>query len=112
MSLPSLELLKPESSLELKRQSRLPEAFTTANINHFCSMEFGGYGIHARIINTDALASCTVRLHNPGNIARVIPPSSELIIDEWFDIIRIEPNGVSGAGQLELDIVLFKDATK
>ena len=110
VSLPSIELLKPESSLELKRESRLPEDFALLDIHHFCSMEFGGWGVGARIINNDALSTCTVRLHSDRGTARVIPPSSELTIAEWFDIIIIEPSAVSGSGQLELDIVKFEDA--
>jgi len=109
MSLPQIDFLKPENSLELKRQSRLPENFTTTAIRHFCSMEFGGYGVAAKVVNNDSTNTLSVILHNPGNTARIIPVNSELIITEWFDIIIITPDGTTGSGQLELDIVLFPD---
>jgi len=112
LSLPDIRLLKAASSLELKKDGRLPENFTTAQVRHFCSMEFGGYGVGAKIVNNDSLNVVEVRLHNPGSIPRIVPINSEIDINEWFDIIIITPNAVSGSGQLELDIVPFAEARK
>jgi len=112
MSLPPPETLKPASSLELIKISRLPEDFTTAVVSHFCSMEFMGYGVGARIINNDAAANLVYRLHSNRGTARVVPPSSEVVINEWFDIIILTPDAVTGAGQIEIDVVPFKDARR
>ena len=112
MSLPSLRLLKPQQSLETETETRLPEDFTTAVVSHFCSMEFGGWCVRAKIINNDATNTIIYRLHSNRGTARIVPISSELEINEWFDIIVITPNAVTGLGQLELDIVPFKEAIK
>jgi len=112
LSLPGIESLKPASSLELRKNAREPEDFTTTEISHFCSMEFKGYGVGAKIINDDALNTITYRLHSNRGRARIVPINSEIDINEWFDIIIVTPNGATGAGQLELDIVSFQDAKK
>jgi len=75
-------------------------------------MEFGGYAVRAKIINNDALNTITYRLHSNRGTARIVPISSEIIINEWFDIIVITPNAVSGMGQLEIDVVPFNEALK
>jgi len=79
---------------------------------YFCSMEFGGYGVAAKIINNDALNPITYRLHSNRGRARIVPINSEIEINEWFDIIIVTPNAVSGSGQLEIDVVGFKDAKR
>jgi len=112
VSLPSINRLKPQSSLELSIETRLPEDFTTAALNHFCSMEFGGWCVRALIINNDALNTITYRLHSNRGTARIVPISSQIEINEWFDIITITPNAVTGSGQLELDIVPFNQALR
>jgi len=112
VSLPPVELLRARQSTELKVNSRLPEDFTTAVVNHFCSMEFGGWAVGAKIINNDATNTITYRLHSNRGTPRIVPISSEIEINEWFDIITITPNGTTGTGQLELDIVPFKDAKR
>jgi len=112
LSLPGIESLKPASSLELRKESREPEDFTTAEISHFCSMEFKGFGVGAKIINNDTLNTITYRLHSNRGRARIVPLNSEIEVNEWFDIIIVTPNAVSGNGQLELDIVSFQDAKK
>jgi len=112
MSLPAIETLKPASSLELQKISRLPEDFTTAVVAHFCSMEFGGFGVGARIINNDAAANLVYRLHSNRGTARIVPPSSEITINEWFDIIVLTPDAATGTGQLEIDVVPFIEAMR
>jgi len=110
LSLPNVQRLKPASSLELLKESREPEDFTTAAVRHFCSMEFGGWSPGAKITNDDALNTIIVRLHSDRGRARIVPINSELTINEWFDIIHITPDSGTGTGQLELDIVPFKEA--
>jgi len=112
MSLPPIENLRPASSLELNKISREPEDFTTTEISHFCSMEFGGYGVGAKIINNDPTNTITYRLHSNRGRARIVPVVSEITILEWFDIIIVTPNAATGMGQLELDIVPFKDSKR
>lgn len=112
MSLPPLNLLKPQASLEILTETRLPEDFTTAVVNHFCSMEFGGWCVRALIINNDSVNTITYRLHSNRGTARIVPISSQIEINEWFDIITITPDAVTGTGQLELDIVPFVEALR
>jgi len=112
LSLPDIQLLKPRQSTELNINSRLPEDFTTAVLSHFCSMEFGGWAVGARIINNDTVNELTYRLHSNRGTPRIVPVSSEIEINEWFDIIILTPDAVTGAGQLELDIVPFNEAVK
>jgi len=109
-SLPPTETLKPASSTELRKIPVEPQDFTTAVVRHLMSMEFGRWGVGAKIINNDSLAEVQVQLHsNTGRIRRV-GINSELDINEWFDIIIVTPNAASGQGQLELDTVTFQDA--
>lgn len=112
MSLPSLRLLKPQQSLDIETETRLPEDFTTAVVSHFCSMEFGGWCVRALIINNDPTNTITYRLHSNRGTPRIVPVSSQVEINEWFDIITITPDAVTGNGQLELDIVPFDEAKK
>jgi len=75
-------------------------------------MEFGGWGVGAKITNDDALNTVTVRLHSNRGRARIVPIQSDMEINEWFDVIIITPNAGTGTGQLELDVVPFKEAFK
>ena len=92
--------------------NREPEAFTTVAIRHDTLLQFSMLGKGARIINDDILADLIYRLHSNRGIARTIPPSSEVTIQEWFSQIHVEPDGVTGAGQLELELATFKDARR
>jgi len=112
LSLPNIQTLKPAQSTELKRVAIEPQNFTTATVNFFLSMQNGGWGVAAKIINNDAANSCTFRLHSNRGVARIVPPSSEITINEWFDILIIEPDATDGQGQVEIDIVVFQDAKK
>jgi len=112
LSLPPIDQLKPQQSTEILTETRLPEDFTTAAVRHFCSMEFGGWCVRALIINNDAVNTITYRLHSDRGTGRIVPISSQIEINEWFDIIVITPDAVTGAGQLELDIVPFNEAFK
>jgi len=91
---------------------RTPENGTTTAIRHDTLMEFGLMGKGARIINNDAAANLDVRLHNPLATIIIVPPSSELVIEEWFSQIHCEPDGVTGAFQLTLEVASMKDARK
>jgi len=118
VSLPDISLLKPRQATNLDVKSANPEDFTTAVLSKFVSMQFGGWGVGARIINNDATNVVIFRLHSARGISttrpddRIVPVSSEVTINEWFDILIIIPDGTTGNGQLELDYVLFKDAKR
>jgi len=112
VSLPPINELKPQQSTEIVTETRLPENFTTGVVNHFCSMEFGGWCVRALIINNDVVNTITYRLHSNRGTPRIVPVNSQVEINEWFDIITITPNAVTGDGQLELDIVPFNEAFK
>jgi len=91
---------------------RTPQDGTTANISHNTIFEWGLMGKGARIINNDSLANLVVRLHNPRATAMIVPPSSELVINEWFAEIHCEPDGTSGDFQLTLEVAQFPDIQK
>lgn len=103
---------KSASDDEIPSQNREPEAFTTVAIRHDALLEFGLIGKGARIINDDVLNDLIYRLHSNRGIARVIPPAGEIIVQEWYSQIHVEPDGVSGAGQLELELATLKDARR
>jgi len=75
-------------------------------------MEFGGFGVGAKITNDDSLNTISVRLHSNRGRERIIPINSDMEINEWFDIIIVTPDATTGSGQLEIDVVPFKDAKR
>jgi len=91
---------------------RSPENGTTTAIRHNTIYEFGLMGKGARIINNDSLNDLDVRLHNPRATIMIVPPSSELVIEEWFAEIHCEPDAVTGTFQLTLEVAQFKDARR
>jgi len=97
---------------KIPSSNREPEAFTTAAIRHDTLIEFNLIGKGARIINDDASNNLVYRLHSNTGIARVVPPSSEITIQEWFAQIHIEPDGTTGTGQLELELAEIKDVLR
>jgi len=91
---------------------RAPENGTTSNVSHDTLFEFGLLGKGARIVNNDTLNNLNVRLHAPTATIIIIPPSSELSIEEWFNEIHIEPNATTGTWQLILELASRQDALK
>jgi len=110
--LPPASNLKSATDDQIASFNREPQAFTTAAVRHDTIIEFNLIGKAARIINDDATNNLTVRLHSNRGIARVIPPSSELTIREWYAQIHIEPDGTTGTGVLELEVAEFKDVVR
>jgi len=117
-SLPDLNLLKPRQSTELNVKSANVEDFTTAILTKLVSMQFGGWGVGAKITNNDSGAEVVYRLHTDRGISttrpddRIVPVNSSITINEWFDVLIIIPDAVTGSGQLELDYVTFNDARR
>jgi len=91
---------------------RTPENGTTTAIRHNTLYEFGLIGKGARIINNDATANLDVRLHNPNATIMIVPPSSELVIEEWFAEIHCEPDGTTGDFQLTIEVADLRDASQ
>jgi len=91
---------------------RSPENGTTTAIRHNTIYEFGLIGKGARIVNNDPSANLDVRLHNRRATIIIIPPSSDLTINEWFAEIHCEPDGTTGNFQLILEVATIKDAQK
>jgi len=91
---------------------RTPENGTTTAIRHNTIYEFGLLGKGARIINNDVSNNLDVRLHSPRNPIMVIPPNSELLIEEWFAEIHCEPDGTTGSFQLTLEVANQQDAMR
>jgi len=91
---------------------RTPENGTTTAIRHNTIYEFGLIGKGARIINNDALANLDVRLHNPQATIMIVPPNSELVIEEWFAEIHCEPDAVTGDFQLTIELANLNEAKK
>jgi len=91
---------------------REAENGTTAAIRHNTQMEWGLIGKGARIINNDATNNLNVRLHSRTATILVIPPSSELIINEWFAVISCEPDAVTGDYQITIEVTTMEDAAR
>jgi len=91
---------------------RTPENGTTTAIRHNTLYEFGLIGKGARVVNNDSTNNLDVRLHNPRATIIVIPPSSELVINEWFAEVHCEPDGTTGNFQLTLEVADLRDARR
>lgn len=91
---------------------REAENGTTTAIRHNTLYEFSRIGKGARIINNDATNNLNVRLHSPNATILVVPPSSELPINEWFAEIHCEPDVVTGNFQLTLEVATLEDARR
>lgn len=91
---------------------RTPENGTTSDVTHQTLYEFSRIGKGARIINNDSLNNLDVRLHDPNATIMVIPPNSELIINEWFAFIKLEPDASTGSWQLTLETSTLQDAQR
>lgn len=103
---------KSAQNFLISRLNVEPEAFTTAALRHNYQIENNMVGIGARISNLDSTNTCTVRLHSRNGTARTIPESTALTINEWFEEIHIIPNGTTGKGTLQVELVETKDALR
>ena len=108
----NVKSLKSASDDRIPSFLRTPENGTTTAIRHNIIYEFGKIGKGARIVNNDPSNNLDLRLHNPRATIQVIPPSSELIIEEWFAEIHCEPDATTGNFQLTLEVASLKDAKR
>ena len=87
-----------------------PEVIALAQIRHDSLLEFSRYIKVTRIVNDDAVNPITYRTQSPSNVLKSVPPSSDETIEEWTSYLEINPNAVTGAGILEMDLVEPKNA--
>ena len=106
----NVEKLRSASDDKIPSFLRTPENGTTAAIRHNTIYEWGRIGKGAEVINNDTTNNLNVSLHNPRNTIRIVPPSSELVISEWYAEIHCEPNAVTGNFQLTIETATEKDA--
>lgn len=107
-----VEGLKSATDDNIPSFLRTPENGTTTAIRHNTLYEFSRIGKGARIINNDSTNNLDIRLHNPNATIMIVPPSSELVIEEWFSEIHCEPDGVTGNFQLTIEVALLSDAQR
>jgi len=108
----NVQTLKSATDDQIPSFLRTPENGTTTAIRHNTIYEFGLIGKGARIVNNDSSNNLDVRLHNPQATIIIVPPASELIIEEWFAEIHCEPDGTTGNFQLTIEIANLNEARK
>jgi len=108
----NVETLRSASDDLIPSFLRAAENGTTTAINHNTFYEFGKIGKGARIINNDSLNNLDVRLHDPNATIQIVPPNSELVIQEWFAGIFCTPDGVTGDFQITLELANLNEAQK
>jgi len=108
----NVQTLKSATDDQIPSFLRTPENGTTSAIRHNTIYEFGLIGKGARIVNNDSTNNLNVRLHNPNATIMIIPPSSELVIEEWFSEIHCEPDGTTGDFQLTIEVADLRDASR
>jgi len=104
--------LKSASDDNIPSFLRGPENGTTSAIRHNTMYEWSVIGKGARIVNNDSLNNLDIRLQDPRAPPLVIPPNSDLNINEWFAQIHCEPDGVTGDFQITIEVAQFKDAVR
>lgn len=86
--------------------------FTTAQLITDCVTQFGSYTRAFRIVNNDAVNQLTYRQGGTSQPLKVVPPSSEVLVEGWESYIEINPNAGTGSGFLELDLVKISEAQR
>lgn len=104
-------LLKSASSLDIPF-TEFPQDIGTVQIIIDTLQRMNQLIKSVRIVNDDALANLTYRTQSPSGLLKTVDPSSEVTFDQWGSYIEINPDAVSGAGLLELDLVEPKDALR
>lgn len=104
--------LKSAQNILISRLNIQPIAFTTTAVRRNFALENNMIGIGARIDNTDSTNECVVRLHSRNGTARTVPASTARVINEWFEEIHVEPNGTTGSGTLQVELVRPEDARR
>ncbi len=108
----NVETLKSATDDQIPSFLRTPENGTTSVIRHNTIYEWAKIGKGARIVNNDSLNNLDIQLHDPNATVLVVPPSSELVINEWFSTIICTPDGSTGDFQLTIEIADLREARK
>ena len=108
----NVAVLKSATDDKIESFLREAENGPTTAIRHNTILEWAMIGKGVRAINNDAQNDLIVRLHSRGGTPLIIPPSSELPINEWFTEIHFEPNAVTGDFQITIEVAEFKDARR
>jgi len=80
-------------------------AFTTSQIITDSLTEFSSYIRAFRIVNNDVAASLTYRQGSRASPLKTVPLNSEVVVEGWESFLEVNPNGASGSGFIELDLV-------
>lgn len=104
--------LKSAQNILISRLNIEPISFTTTAIRRNFATELNMIGIQTRITNDDQTNNCVVRLHSPNGAQRIVPPKSSRTINEWFEELHVEPDGTTGTGQIEVELVRPEDARR
>ena len=109
MSAIDVENLKSVNDDKIPFQT-FPEPIGTTEIKFDTLFRFGKIIKKGRIINDDGTNNITFRVGSIQSPIQTIPPKSDESFDGWVSKIFITPDGVTGKGLLELDLVNSKDA--
>jgi len=80
-------------------------AFTTAQFVTDALTEFSSYIRAFRIVNTDQVNPLTYRQGGRSEPLKTVPQNSEVVSEGWESFLEINPDGATGVGFLEMDLV-------
>lgn len=100
----NLGILKGIDDPSLKGRTQ-PFLITTTTLNINSLAEFNAYIRSFRVTNKDALAVLNYRFDEVRAPLIEIPPSTDDRQEGWTTFIQIIPNGVSGQGQVEVELI-------
>jgi hypothetical protein len=75
-------------------------------------LQFGMLCKEIRVINDDAVNNVTYRIHSPSEPLSTVPPASDDTLTNWTSYIEVNPDGGTGTGILEMDLVPIEAAKK
>lgn len=79
--------------------------FTTSQVRIDSLTEFGAYIRAARIINNDGANQLTYRQAALDGALKTVPINSQEEVSGWESFLEINPDGVTGTGFIELDLI-------
>jgi len=109
LSVVNLALLKGISDLTLKWDT-LIFPFTTAQLRIDFLNRYSSYVKAFRVINRDVIAGLTYRQDGAYTNPTTLDPASSDENSGWTSYLEVNPNAVSGVGDLEVDLVTRENA--
>lgn len=88
------------------------QAFTTSKIVIDFKTQFTAFARKFRIVNSDPTHSLTYKQGSPSGVSKTVPVSSEVVVTGWESYVEITPDGGTGVGYIEYDLVNIPDAYK